>query len=149
MDNYVKNVGSNKMEEVKNVDNLLITQHAGGRRVDDIRGGKYEDKKAVKCDVAGKKGLDMGIMYIILILDRSGVVPGLKKKDGADGRGIEKEGNIGGGNAVRPGVQAGGRQGSLGACGSGLQRPDDGDGGGDQIGRKGRAEVPAGRAGQP
>ena len=118
MDNYVKNVSTNKMKRVKNVDNLWITQHAGGRRVDHIRGGRYADKKAVKCDVAGKKGLDMRIMYIILILIRPGVVPELKKKDGADGRkaddiptGVDQE-------VGRYDVQAGGRPGSSGACGS-------------------------------
>lgn len=97
MDNYAKNVGNNKMRQVKNVDNLLIT--CGQLKMDEILPPeeKYRDKKAVKCDIAGRKVLDMGIMLIILILIRPGVVPELKKKDGDDGRNWAKTG----GDAVR------------------------------------------------
>lgn len=67
MDNYVKNVGTNKMRRVKNVDNLWITfgQPQKGWFVPGSK--RYRDKVDVKCDIDSKIMLDIGIMYIIMI----------------------------------------------------------------------------------
>ena len=51
MDNYVKNVGSNKMGEVKNVDNLWITQYVVVYVKIGTIGVLYRHETAVKCDI--------------------------------------------------------------------------------------------------